>query len=192
MNILLGRLCQNTSAGKQAAGDNQICVKKLPVIWFQGIKLVFWGTANGFQSSLFVLQFSLFFKSFLRENVPSRHTDRPFVILIGKLINLRLNYQDYRSVYVWKCMIGNSVKLSLKVVDRSDESLVAWLEAVASSICLLIFQLKQEDGRLSVGAGGCKSAVSWTPVSPHDNMAYTLQGEYRKPPYVEITPSGES
>lgn len=52
-------------------------------------------------------------------------------------------------------MIGNSVKLSLKVVDRSDESLVAWLQAVASSICLLIFQLKQEDGRLSVGAGGC-------------------------------------
>lgn len=22
------------------------------------------------------------------------------------------------------------------------------------------------------GPGGCKSAVSWTPVSPHDNMAY--------------------
>lgn len=44
-------------------------------------------------------------------------------------------------------------------------------------------------GGWKAGPGGCKSAVSWTPVSPHDNMAYILQGEYRKQPSVEMTSS---
>lgn len=40
-------------------------------------------------------------------------------------------------------MMGKSVRVWLKVGERSDESLVAWLQVVASSICN--FQLKEED-----------------------------------------------
>lgn len=79
-------------------------------------------------------------------------------------------------------MIGNSVKLWLKVVDRSDESLVAWLQAVASAICMHIFQLKQEERRPRAEAERPVLGVVnlllaghlWPP--PHENMARILQG----------------
>lgn len=78
-------------------------------------------------------------------------------------------------------MMGN-LKLWLKVVDRSDESLIAWLQTVASSICLHIFQLKQEEEEEEEGRLRLKGR-SWGVVNllaghlfpPYKNMACILQ-----------------
>lgn len=104
------------------------------------------------------------------KNVPARHTDRPFVILMGKYINLKLNYLDCK-VCVCVCMEMYHQKLWPKVVDRSNELVIAWLQTVASSISLHPVQPEQEE------EGGCKSAVSCTlVVPPRENIACKIQG----------------
>lgn len=55
-------------------------------------------------------------------------------------------------------MMGKSVRVWLKVGERSDESLVAWLQVVASSICN--FQLKEEEEEEEAGVRGWGSKGS--------------------------------
>lgn len=94
-------------------------------------------------------------------------------MLMGEYINLKLNYLDCK-VCDCVCMEIYHQKLWLKVADRSDESVVAWLQTVASSICLHPVQPQQEE---EAGPSGCKSAVSWTlVVPPRENMACKIQG----------------
>lgn len=73
---------------------------------------------------------------------------------------------------VWKFMIGNSCEVVIKSTGQEW-----WISRSMIASCgfihLHIFQLKQEEEAEARGSGwkdwpgGCKSAVSWTPVPPH-------------------------
>lgn len=67
-------------------------------------------------------------------------------------------------------MMATSVRLWANGVDMSNEPLLTWLQALIH-LSAHFSNWREETPRLE----GCKSAVSWTPESPHENMSRTLQ-----------------